>query len=207
MSTKSILLCNYEDRTIWLEGEITDRVARNFKKYLEKMNKSGSGPIVFYISGAGGDIFLCLDMIYAVRKSGSPVASVAHGQVNSASFLLTQSGHTRLALPGTKFGFHRVVSRGIPPSAKESSMSVRYHLEAISQLSLADALQLVIFLRRGRPVKQVFTLFKDEAILSVAQAIKLGLMDYYFKESDFEKDKKKFKNMYRVAKNLLKTTT
>lgn len=196
MDERKVLLVDYKNRFIWFDGEINARIAKRFTRILRNLNRLKCSMIVFYIRGIGGDFHPALDMMNAITDSDSPVAIVAHDFVNSGCFLITQAGHHRLALAGTKFGFHRSVfhfKQGINLGRHEL-------LEFIEKARVLDAIQLGWFSRKARSTKEVFDLLDDEATISLKKAKDLGLMDDYYKKEDFLKDKRIVSKMLRAIK-------
>lgn len=194
---ESVLVVDYKERFIWLDGGISSIVAYQFKRMITKLNKSGVGPIVFYISGPGGDTHAGFSMINEISNSDNPVVTVAHGILSSGCFTITQAGAYRLTLPGSKFVFH--------PAELQFSKNLKHHfqmtqnqlLESLERLRLVDSVQLSWFLKKGRPTRKIFDLLRDGATISSSRAIDLNLMDGYYKTSDFLKDR-------RIARKLIK---
>src|SRR3989338_6879521 len=103
---KSILVVDYKNRIIWIDGTITEKMASSFGKIINKLNRLEVVPIVLYIRGPGGDPWSTFSMINDIVNSPSSVGCVAHGYVASGCFTLTQGGAWRAAIAGTKFVFH-----------------------------------------------------------------------------------------------------
>jgi len=196
MNARKTLLVDYDNRFIWLDGEITAGIAKRFAHMLRKLNRLKCSMIIFYIRGIGGDFHPALDMMNAITASDSPVAIVAHDFVNSGCFLITQAGHHRLALAGTKFGFHRSVW-----NFKQNIDLGRHELlEFVERGRVLDTIQLSWFFRKAQSVEEVFNLFDDEARIGLKKAKDLGLIDDYYKKEDFLKDKKVVNRMLRAIK-------
>ena len=199
MKVKTNLVVDYEDRFIWLDGHITSLVASRFVKMLAKLNRLECSPIIFYIKGPGGNPYPTFWMMSEIEASASPVAIVAHEYVNSACFTITQAGVHRLALKGTRFSFHPV-EFDISNNQKVIRTTQQELMGVLDSLRLIDAMQLLWFLKRSRPVKKVMRLFIEDSTIGLSKARKLKIIDDYYEESDFLKDK-------RRAMKLIKTQT
>ena len=195
MNIKPTLLVDYEERFIWLDGGINPGVAYHFKKMLNKLNRLKMGPIIFYISGVGGDAHSGFSIMNEIAASDSPVAIVAHGIVYSGCFTITQAGARRLALAGTKFIFHPAELQFKENSGHQYQLTQGQLVDSLERLRLIDSMQLSWFIKRGRPTKQVFDMFRAGTTISLPKAIKLKLIDGYYKKDDFLKDRKMVKRL------------
>ena len=184
-----ILVVDYKRRFVWFQGEdsFTPSLATGSIRILKKLNKLSRKPIIFYISGIGGDMYAFTKLAHAIEKIESPVAFVAFDFVRSGCFWITQCGDACSAVAGTKFMFHRAVHHR--PS--KTTMSQIDYFRGLNELMLVDAVQFWIFTRRGSPIKTVLKLFEQEATLSVKKAIKLNLVAVVYDKSDFNKHRKR----------------
>lgn len=190
MKEKTVFVFDYKERIIWLDGSINPKVAVKFQKVLARLNKLKLSPIIFYIRGPGGDPYSTLFMMSAIVRSASPVAIIAYDYVNSGCFTITQAASYRLALKGTKFSFHPAEVDMAKQSYRSTSMTQEELIGILEGLRLIDGVQLVWFLSRGKPVEEIFRLFINNSTISLGTAKRLCLMDDYYKEADFIKDKK-----------------
>jgi ATP-dependent protease ClpP protease subunit len=193
MSEKFVLVCDYEHRVIWHDGFITERTASRFEKILKRLNKK-LGPICFYIRGPGGDPPSTFKMMQLIMGSENPVACIAHDHVCSGCFTMTQAGEHRLALPGTRFVFH--------PSVIDVTDKVRFTQQAlvdeVEKLRRTDGIQLMYFIRKGKPAGEIYELFDAEAVITVPRAIKLNLIDAYYKKEDFLPDRRRIRKLIKA---------
>ncbi|MBI2068770.1 MAG: ATP-dependent Clp protease proteolytic subunit [Candidatus Yanofskybacteria bacterium] len=187
---ESILAAGYKERFIWLDGEINPTVAYQFKRMLAKLNKLKIAPMVFYISGPGGDTHAGFSMMNEIIASDSPVIIVAHGIVTSGCFTITQTGAYQLALPGTKFTFHPAELQFKKNLGYQFQLTQSQLIENLERLRLVDSVQLSWLIKRGRPTKEIFDLFRVGATISLPKARKLHLIDGYYKTEDFLRDKR-----------------
>jgi len=198
IADKKLLVVDYRERIVWLDGEITARIAERFRVIMAKLNKKRCSPIGIYVRGPGGNIFACLEMMDEIERSDSPVFGVGHGYLKSGSFLLIQAAIRRLAVAGTKFTFHKAEDHS---SIYKNTDSIRYtqdyYRERLENLKLIDAVQLRWFLRRSRRSEKVIDLFQEEATVGIKQAQELGVLDNYFKEKEFQEDRRIIKRILR----------
>ena len=195
MKETSVLVSDIDARFIWFEGEIFPGTAKIFARLLSKMNSSPEfGPIFFYIKGIGGDYAVTMEMAKCIERSPDPVCTVAHGYVGSGCFILTQAGQKRLAMDGTKFTFHPAAI-GIRKGLENLEQNEIHKL--LNWAKVTNAVQLSWFLRRGEPAATICELFQGGAVIGLRKAIKLKLIDAYYKKSDFYKDR-------RIARRLIK---
>lgn len=189
-----ILVADYKERFIWFEGKnlLVPSLAAGIISILNRLNKLSNEPIFFYISGIGGDVLAFLKIANAIEKIKSPVIFVAFKLVRSGCFMITQCGKTCFAVAGTKLIFHR----SIHSWSGDIYMSQKDYLTCLRNLMLIDAVQFMIFSKRGSPIKTLLGLFEQEAILSVEKAIGLNLVAGVYEKKDFYKHK-------RIAKKLI----
>ena|SRR3989344_4141983 len=195
-----ILVADYTERFIWLEGEklLTFSLASGIISILNKLNKLSHEPIAFYISGPGGDVYAFLKIANAIEKLKSPVVFIAFDYVRSGCFMITQCGKACFGVAGTKFIFHRAVHSW----SGEMYMTQKDYLSCLRELMLIDAIQFMTFTKRGSPVKTILNLFEQEAALSVEQAVGLNLAAGVYEKDYFNKYKKIAKKLAKKKYNL-----
>ena len=191
---KSILVADYNKNFIWLElprnRGFTSFHANGIVAILDKFNRLGAKRVVFYICGPGGDFFAFLKVAQKITSFlGIKVVFVPFGFVKSGCFWLTQVGSSCLVLPGTRLAFHHTVDIPVSGKSIERSMSQQDYFERMSRLMRIDAIQLMYFTRRGKPISKVFNLFDKKAVLTPKEAIRLGLCEKYYSKNLFEKHK------------------
>lgn len=181
-------------RVIWLEGSIDNRVAFIIETMTSKLNKTNRDPILLFVSGKGGDFYAVLKIMKTIERSPSKFVIIAFKEVFSGSFLLTQAKNTEsLVVPGTKLIFHNAVRVFEKDKlSKRFLMNQKDLTDEAKKLSVIDAMQLMIFSEKGRPIKEIFELFHSEAEIDAERALKLKLMDGILNKEDFEKFSKKF---------------
>lgn len=198
---KSVLAVDYKNGIIWLDGVITPKTAYNFERAIRKFKKSDVSEITFYIRGPGGDVFSTLYMMELIKNSGLRIGCVAHDYANSGCLMLTQAGLWIAALPKTKFLFHQTNHVFYNGSQFNSSDLT----EAAQCLQFLDGIQLKWLFSKGRQLERIYYLFRSEAVVTVPQAIKLGLVDCYFKKDDFLKDRNRIRKILRSKTKKVRT--
>src|SRR3989344_2631149 len=196
MAEKSILVVDYKNRIIWLDGTITQKMASRFGRIMDKLNKIKVVPMVLYIRGPGGDPWATISMINDIIQSPSPVGCIAHGYVASGCFTLTQGGIWRVALPGTKFVFHSAEGF-LYPSRRVIQQTQKDISEWLERLRLIDFMQFYFFSLRGRPVSMIQEMLKANAVLTLPAVIKLKLVDAYYDNKDFVHDRALIRKIHK----------
>ena len=177
-----------EKRIIWFSGEICAESSRRIINSLRRLNKTREGPICFYLSGRGGDFKYCFAIGNEIQNSSNPVAGIAHGQVISACFMLTQFFKVCLGVEGTIFGFHRTARES--RITKGLIMNQDFLQRELDRLKMMDAIQVSVFYRRLRDFDRLFDFLRNDKVIEVSEAIKLGLIDDYFDRGEFGVDRR-----------------
>lgn len=178
---------SYKDRIIWFRGKISSRTAFVFNSILGKLNSLNHGDIIFLICGEGGDFYACLKILHLINFSPSRFVVIAFEKVRSGCFFLTQADgcRVRMAVSNTKFIFHQAVDIYLRQDLKKVELSQKYYEESRNRLQQIDAVQLLLFSKRGRPVSKIFDLFNREARLETRLALKLNLIDRVVSREQF----------------------
>ncbi|MBI2048970.1 MAG: ATP-dependent Clp protease proteolytic subunit [Parcubacteria group bacterium] len=165
---------NRAKRWLYVQGEITPATATNFEKQLRALAKEGSAPIVVFLNSRGGDVYACLKMYHLImnlREKQTPVYTAGVNIVQSGAFFILQAGTRRFAMETTTFMFHCAVRH------YAESMNTARLMEEFQDLAIIDAMQLVIYTKRGRPIRKVKELFSRDETLTAEQARALHLVD------------------------------
>ncbi len=160
-------------RRIIIQRKIDHGEASAFARALKRIcQKDESAPIGVFVSGEGGDIFACLQIYQLIHRSKTPIFTVARKKVSSGAFYIIQGGIKRFALKNTRLKFHNTVKsyESVTMNAKD----LRIYCEMLTRM---DAMQILIFSERGRPIKKIDQLFQAEATLTAQEAKKLKLID------------------------------
>ncbi len=190
------LVVNYKDRILWLQGGIIDGVGCDVKKALDKMNReSSTPPIRFYLSSPGGIVPEEIIISRAVDASVAPVVWIAFNKVFSAALNIFQSGKKRYAVPHTKFMFHRTRHILTPRSGHGIIVDAEDCIRRYGEIKTGDALALCQLTRHAL-FEDVEPLLAREAVISVAHAIRIGMIDGYYDTKEFRKDQRIIAKQY-----------
>ena len=184
---------DYKNRIIWLKGEICERSEQDVLRALKRMNKT-VGPICFYLSGPGGVFVSAISIGNAVISSANHILGIAHGEVASACFLLTQYFEVCAAIPGAKFTFHHAVCE----NTWEEEITQGEACATLEFLRRTDAIQFLLFSRKAKDINKVHNLFENQKTISARTARRLGLVDRYLSKSDFNIDKRKIRKLIKA---------
>ena len=189
---KMLFACDRTERFIWLELPngipITPPIAERFCRALARLNQETSSPVFIYLSGrGGGDFFACLKMVHAIEASASPVYAVAFGMLRSGSFFITQASRACYTITGARFQFHHATDFFVKGRKDEWGMSQRTYWRKMEMLRLIDAMQVLLFTRRGRSIGAVVRAFEREEKLTVKKARALHLVDGAYSRKEFAK--------------------
>lgn len=80
------------------------------KEYLMEGQTYVRPPIKLYVSSYGGSVYDGLGLIGIIKKSKTPIHTIAFGKVMSMGVLLAISGHVRFSYPHTTFMIHSISS-------------------------------------------------------------------------------------------------
>lgn len=164
----------FDRRIIYIDGEITDALARDVVEKLLRLDIYEKKDITMYINSSGGSVsagFAIYDMMNMIQ---SDVSTVSLGQTASMASLLLINGKKgkRYALPNSEVMIHEV-----------SSFSMGKVTEMEDKLghakSLNNKLWKIIASKTNMTVSQI----KKEATrkdswLSAKKALKYGFVDY-----------------------------
>jgi ATP-dependent protease ClpP protease subunit len=161
------------ERVIYFNGELKNIAALNIERAVRKAEKDKTAPLYFIINSRGGDYYAGLKIKVALENSGLRVITVVFGQAFSGGMFLSQIGKKRLITERSHLRFHMACHI----LEKETSVNASELLSRAQELLTIDAMQLYVFTRRGRPIKKIFRLFREDAGLNAREAIKLNLAD------------------------------
>jgi ATP-dependent protease ClpP protease subunit len=187
-----IVMADYSNRYIMINlprgrGAIHEGTAEGVERVLEKMNRLSNTMIRFFLHGHdGGDFYACLKIAQAIAYSTSPVTMVPFIRVRSGAFWLTQAGERCIAVPGTRFIFHHATDYFAAQNLRNRKLSQKDYAQRVEELIRIDAMQLLFFTKRGRPIRRIFELFGREASMSISEVRRLGLVQGLFDRADFE---------------------
>lgn len=102
-----------DDRTLFLNDEISDNVIEDFVMYIIKWNKEDKclpcdarKPIKLYISSPGGNVFNANNLIDIIEQSKTPVTGICLDLAASAAYLVLLACHLRYGFKNSVFLQH-----------------------------------------------------------------------------------------------------
>lgn len=104
---------DFEERKIFLEGEITQesvypaiRRILKYNKEDEEQNIEKRTPIKLYISSSGGDLLPGIGLVNVIQNSKTPIYTINLSHQYSAGFLIGLAGHKRFTMRNASFLLH-----------------------------------------------------------------------------------------------------
>jgi ATP-dependent Clp protease protease subunit len=102
-----------EDRTLFINDEISENAIEDYVMYILKWNKEDKGlpidcrkPIRIYISSPGGNVFNANNMIDIITQSKTPIIGICLDLAASAAYLILLSCHKRYGFKNSVFLQH-----------------------------------------------------------------------------------------------------
>lgn len=102
-----------QDRTLFMNDEISDNVIEDYIMYILKWNKEDKNlpienrqPIKLFISSPGGNVFNANNMIDVIEASKTPIWGIGLDLVASAAYIVFLSCHRRYSMKNTAFLQH-----------------------------------------------------------------------------------------------------
>lgn len=187
---KSRVVFSPKKRIVWFSGEIRAGTADKVINALRKLNKT-EGSICFYLTGPGGDFKHCYRVGKEIEDSPNPVVGIAHGNLRSACFVLTQFFKACVGVKGSTFGFHRAARETTLAIARSTVLTQDDLQKELDRLRFMDAVQATLFYQRVRDFDSIFELLHCDKVLSLNEAIKLKFIDGRFdRYNEFLSDKR-----------------
>lgn len=177
---KPRVICDAKNRQLWILGDIESFSLRNKAiKFLEKLDIESSQPIKIIISSIGGNFLYCFEIYQTIRNLKSESITIGFKIVDSGAFLIHQGGDERQATRSASFRFHGAIltEENVRKELRKGELSQKRLSEFVQEFERVDAIQLIAFTLRGRPIAQVISLFKTNAVLSAYAAKKFNLVD------------------------------
>lgn len=167
---ENVCLLDRKLSTIYVIGEITQRMASTFRKHIRSLEQTASN-IVVEINSGGGDVEAGLAMVDSIRLCSKPVTTRAAGQAMSMASVLLAVGKKREALRLSTVMVHQA-SFAVAARADEIETEVKelMRLETLCWAILDD--------RCGKPTGHWEKLCgRKNKYLSAEQAKAEGLID------------------------------
>lgn len=164
-------------REIWIDGDITEHVSRDFIRGVRHMEALGATRVDIMVNSNGGDVsegLAIADYIKYVGTKSLVMATKVIGVSYSAGSLISSSGTKgyRYALPNSNFLIHQLSAGGIDGKMEDLASEIR-HLEMLNKLLIQQ-----LSTNSGQSVFTITRDVKQETYMSAQQALKYGLIDH-----------------------------
>jgi ATP-dependent Clp protease protease subunit len=177
---------DFETRSIFLNGDIDDKMARKFQaalKVLERVdpNPLGLGPvkgqvpgITIYLNSAGGEEGAGFAMYDAIRNCERSVTIIGTGNVMSMATLIFQAGDARMLTPTARLLIHNGTFGGFGDTTQQNHIiDYAKEMKAVSKVYAG-----LIAERSGLPVKKVLDWCRGDKFFSAVEAVEYNLADF-----------------------------
>jgi ATP-dependent protease ClpP protease subunit len=161
------------ERVIFLNSQLSSIVAFHIEKAFSELRSENNASVYFIINSRGGDYYAALKIKSAIENSGLDVIIVVYGLALSGGMFLSQLCGNRLITAKSKLNFHMACHS----FEKDVQFNAKELLAKAQELLTIDAMQLDVFTKRGRPIKEIFRLFREDALLGSRKAKKLKLVN------------------------------
>lgn len=100
-----------QNRIIYLEGDVDERLAATVAKALATLNAINRKPITVYINSIGGSVYDGLGIYDLLKASKSPIITIGYGSVMSIASLIFLAGSVRKLYKHTTYMIHELSDR------------------------------------------------------------------------------------------------
>lgn len=156
------------NRTVIIEGPITEKVGKQTIEQLRKLNKESTKPIVLYINSAGGYVTVGMAICDVMDLISAPVHTLAMGMTMSAGALIFSNGEKG----------HRYVAPNAQIMIHEPRGGFRYSPSLVDLNEAVKAGPLERMAKNlGTSVLNLETLMRDDVYYTAEEAIEAGIAD------------------------------
>lgn len=163
-----------QKRVIYLDGNITSEVAKQFGKAIVWVNaQDDKRPITLYLDSPGGNADAGLDMCDMIRHSRAPVTGIVYRQASSMAAVILQTCTTRKCMSNAGILLHSIRLNEVPLDQLEDDLE-----KAIEKTrKIQAAVNKVVQSRTGFSNEKMREINKKDQFFSPDQALELGLID------------------------------
>jgi ATP-dependent Clp protease protease subunit len=157
--TKAIIRINNHDRHLEKLYPIYDL------EYIPK-------PIKIYIDSYGGAVYQCMGLLGVMKKSTTPIHTIAAGAAMSCGFMILISGHRRFGYEYSTPLYHQV-STGFMGKVKDMEESL------VETKRLQKKIEEITLERTSISQKKLAQVLKNKAdwYMTAEEALRLGVID------------------------------
>lgn len=167
------LLVDWEFRTVYITGTITDLLARDFNRALLKMEYDDpySG-IAVYINSKGGDVLAGMSMIDTMRTISCDVSTVCAGMAASMAAVILMCGEKgkRRIMPHSRVTIHQ-------PLGGTAGQARDIEIYAAEMKRTKDELYSEMSFATGQSIKRIEVDCDRDYTMSASEALEYGIVD------------------------------
>lgn len=164
---------SFEQRTIYIDGEINDEMAAEFVKQIIMLNRMDAHKTIkVLIMSAGGSVIHGLAMYDAICTSTAPIDTYCIGTAYSMAAILFVAGRKRFLLEHSKIMLHE-------PLIENGYMGSASSIKSMSD-SLQDTkkqLSTILCKHTGKDLDEMNQAINYDHYFSAAEAVDFGLAD------------------------------
>lgn len=163
----------FEQRTIYIDGDITAEVASEFVRQILMLNRQdATKPIKVIITSNGGSVVHGLAMYDAICTSKAPVETFCVGTAYSMGAIIFVAGKRRMLLEHSKLMLHEpLIGEGIGGNAS----SIKSMSDSLQNTK--EELNSILCKHTGRTKEEMDDATKYDHYFSAEEAIEFGLAD------------------------------
>ena len=167
MNTKEIL---FENRRLFLTGEITDEVVEKLIADLMVLGGMSSDAIELYINSMGGSVDAGLALYDVMQTINVPIITYAMGQVSSMASVILVSGSYRYSFPNTTIMIHQAAG-----ASNGCAVDVQTYADELSRIN--TVLVNLLHKHTKRTKKELRADIKTDCYMTAKKALKLNFID------------------------------
>lgn len=176
---------NFEDRILWIDGEISD-YSIEYAKYIIQWNKEDNDngipkdkrkPIKLLFFSPGGDLNVNNMLVDTISLSSTPVIGINCGVAASAGCFIYLSCHKRYSMPNAQFLIHQGAGsfEGTYDIVVAAIMNYQREIENLGKYILS---------RTKIPEEVFYENFSTDWYLDTDKALEYGLCDKVIESLD-----------------------
>ncbi len=164
-----------KDRTLFINGEITDTLASEFVATLLVKNNENKDPITIFINSPGGNIIEIFSIYDIMMLIESPINTIATGEVWEGAALLLAAGTDRYATENSTVVLSQLTNGYLPMYSSLVDTEIFHDRNK----KLNDKFLVALSMHTGVSVKKLTKELERPKYLTPDQAINYGVIDNY----------------------------
>ncbi|MDE2425763.1 MAG: ATP-dependent Clp protease proteolytic subunit [Elusimicrobia bacterium] len=171
---------DFENRTIYLIGEIEEKMLTWLIPVFSMMDESGKDPIIIRLSSHGGDIYVGMAIHDMIRHAKNNVIVEVFGYAFSIAAIILQAADLRVITENSEIMLHDgsiTLSENIPIN----SNTLNSHTQNLN--SLKDKICSIISKRSKIPLNKTKSWLEGETFFTAKEAYDNKLVDQVWRNS------------------------